>query len=619
MKKIILILVGFLIIISGCIGPLSDDSSPEKQAIENVSVENLSTTNQGDVSSDGLEIRINSLDNLSNIHIISESGAIVSFNRSGDTWEGNDGSNYYAVGENETGYYLINELSLSKPEPVSPPNNDDDNDDDQDDENNKNDRFIHTSEKSTWKIVNPRDPQNYNTIQGAIDDANDYFTILVYEGDYSGFTVNKAVNVVGLGDVTITGSGEQAIKIDSPYDYSSVEGLEIRGDYQKGIDITKQSQTKIKDIYIDGPNYGIDARNSKDRWVVEDIVVKNTITGIFADYSLGYPSIKDSRFNNNTVGISIRRANTKQNEITNIDVSKNERRGVRGAPDDSNDIGKVWYSQRRTNTYLYGISRSEKCENVSCSGNINEDSYLEDKIIEYQSKEDSQYRIATSNIESKIDELSAGDLVIVEGNITGPVKIEKDIKLVGMSTDSNMSTSGNLPYCIEIGDQANPTINRIRFNECGINAKGTTQDWRVTNSFFSEGRYGIFASDSSGNWVVEDSIFKNNKYGIWASRSDGDYLVYNNDIVGANIGLRVDDVSSLSSGMFRFNRFETETDIKSTGRSVNNIDVKMNWWGKDGLTYVESSTKDAAGACTESDCLDLKENPIVDTYRVYSR
>jgi len=83
--------------------------------------------------------------------------------------------------------------------------------------------------------VNESDPNNYTTIQGAVNAAGDYDTILVYPGTYTeNVDVNKKLNITSTEGASVT-YVKAAASNDHVFDIQSnnvnISGFNISGGY----------------------------------------------------------------------------------------------------------------------------------------------------------------------------------------------------------------------------------------------------------------------------------------------------------------------------------------------------------------------------------------------------
>jgi hypothetical protein len=608
-KARVLILVCLAILITGCIGGGGGNEPVEKKDIQNVTPQNLTQTSNGSVQVNDIEIQVTDMGGFEPVHIVSESGTIVSLNREGDTIQGKRGTSYYAIGENSTGYYIIDSVTIEKMSITDPPGTENDTKNNDTDENND---FLNYNSRSAWVVVNPENPSNYNSIQNAINDVNNFFTIIVREGDYNGFDVNKAIDIIAIEQANITKSEfstrTSGIYINSSNAYSSVNGFNIGQEFKSGIEIETKSLTKIKNTEISGNTFGIDARNTEDRWKLNNVIVKDTLTGLMASDSIGYPVIKNSRFTDNKYGITIRNSNVRQEDINNIDVSGNDQRGIRATSKEGIDVGR--YYSNRSERYTIGVSSVyQRCENNTCSGRISEDPEPEKDLEYYKNQNPPRYDLVTpqKSLQTSIDNYQKGDVLIVQGSHSGTYTINNDAQITGRSAESTLSNSQK-QACIEIKGDSEPIITSIKLQDCGVNAKGSTGSWALTNILLEgSSSYGVFVTSTQGNWILEDSLIRDKTHGVWVSRSSGNYVVGESYIINNEVGIRGDTIIPRSNPSVKYNKiYNNDNDVESRGN--NPIELMKNWWGGDGVQAPQTHTKQTSFKCNNKDCSEIKQN-----------
>lgn len=641
MKKIALTLILSLIVLTGCIGGGPGESN--KKSIESINLQNLSETQNGIISYNNIDVNIEDMGGFDKMHFISESditkvngtisgGNIITVSNKQNIKLQRE--TYNVVGENKTGYYLVEKINLEQ-ETENENNNgstEPDKEDEEDDSGGvieidpsktRDNILLEYTDDSTWLVVNPDNSNNYNSIEAAIESAHPYFNILVYPGSYTGFTVDKPVDIIGLKDgVNINTGVDTGINIDNEHDKVLIDGLRVTGNYNTGIDISRNSRVEIKNTVVEGSEIGIDAVNTFERWELNNVVVRNGDIGINANQAFGYPVIKNTRSTSNRVGISLYDSIINENNFDMIDVSGNVDYGIRGSSSKDQSLGTIWYNKSaRNNLYIKGIARvGEICEVPGCSNSIDNNPTNISRLREYEGEDPPRHLEMDfgGNMNGYIRRLTDGDILVVNGDQdVDTVRIDKDIKIVG--NDKPTLNGSNDPYCVEIADSAEPIIYNMEF-ECGIDAKDTSENWEVINSNLKDNTVGIFATSSTGNWKVFNSEIENMDYGIWASRSTGSYMVYDNDIKDSNIGLRVDSVQTKSDSIIVYNNFiNNKKDIRARG-NPNSIDVKVNWWGNDGLTFVTASTIQSSIKCNVKNCTEQRKNPFINKgKKLYNR
>lgn len=171
-------------------------------------------------------------------------------------------------------------------------------------------------------------PDDYSTIQAAINAANSWDTIYVREGVYhEQVVVNKTVSVVGEDKnlVQVDGSGlgySFAFWVDA--DSAKVKGFTIRctDTYGSGVMVNSHRWSRVEDnIITSDTRYGIWVANSNSTYVL-----KNTVYAFERGITLNmsyYSNVDDNTFSNSDFGIILDMGTTGGNDIRNNTIQGN--------------------------------------------------------------------------------------------------------------------------------------------------------------------------------------------------------------------------------------------------------------------------------------------------------
>lgn len=146
-------------------------------------------------------------------------------------------------------------------------------------------------------------PQDYSTIQEAINHANPGDTIFVYSGTYpENVVINKSVSLVGENrDSTIINGGGTGSVIDVVSSYVSIQGFTIMnsgsGPLDSGISIGLFRSNNISNNKIVNNNYGISLYFSTNNMVSGNDINSNSNYGIYL-YNSNNNLIYHNNFNN---------------------------------------------------------------------------------------------------------------------------------------------------------------------------------------------------------------------------------------------------------------------------------------------------------------------------------
>ena len=175
-------------------------------------------------------------------------------------------------------------------------------------------------------------PDNFATIQGAVDAANPGDNIIVRDGTYTeNIDVNKdhlTIRSENGADVTIVQAaiaGDHVFEVKS--DYLDISGFTIKkatGTWSAGIYLDSASYCEISNNKLWDNGYGIATRTY---WPAENNIITHNICenndrGIFISYSSGSNSIIQNECRQNNVGIFVAGGN---NTLTSNTVENNTR------------------------------------------------------------------------------------------------------------------------------------------------------------------------------------------------------------------------------------------------------------------------------------------------------
>jgi parallel beta-helix repeat protein len=358
----------------------------------------------------------------------------------------------------------------------------------------------------TTLYVGGTGPNNYTSIQAAINAANNGDTVFVYDDSspyYEGVDVDKSINLIGENrDTTvIDGLGIWEV-VHISADSVNITGFTIRNSGSSwpddaGIDIDSNYNT-ITGNNIKNNYYGISLYSSSNNIISENIISLNTHYGIQL-YSSSNNIITGNIISlNNLYGISL--SSSSNNIITGNIISHNNG----------------------------GISLpTSRCNNITGNSFYNDGLYL---YVDYV--DDSYQNTVFNNM------VNGKPLVYLEGESDRIIDDAGQVILVGCNniTVQNQELS-NTTVGIELLDTDNCLIsgNNISSNDDdGIYILDYSRNNNITGNNISNNRWGIRLRYSSNNNITDNNI-SNNVYGIFLGAN-------NNNITGnsfSNDGLFV--------------------------------------------------------------------------------
>jgi len=152
-------------------------------------------------------------------------------------------------------------------------------------------------------------PNNYSKIQDAIYDADDNYTIFVYNGFYNeNITINKRIDLIGENEeYTIINGNHSGNVVCVVSDNVTIKNFKIKNsnglNENSGIKI-KSNDNVIKNCKIYRTRIGIYILQSKNNKIINCILYANG-NGIFINLSTNN-SIKNSQFCHNSIGINLK-------------------------------------------------------------------------------------------------------------------------------------------------------------------------------------------------------------------------------------------------------------------------------------------------------------------------
>lgn len=190
----------------------------------------------------------------------------------------------------------------------------------------------------TRKIVVPND---YSTIQAAIDNASDGDEILVKNGTYhENLIIDKAISLTGEDNnsTVIQGNGNATILVR--HDSVDIKGFNIQGSlemlvYDYGVHLLSVKNCNIFDNRVENAYTGVWLFDSSFNNVFENKIAESWSEGIYLDASCNNVFAKNSIVGNNYWGIRIKNAHN--NTIYHNNFIDNR-------------ISHVWYSNSVVDT-----------------------------------------------------------------------------------------------------------------------------------------------------------------------------------------------------------------------------------------------------------------------------
>ena len=416
---------------------------------------------------------------------------------------------------------------------------------------------------ATITVGPPGSSANYNSIQDAINNANNGDTILVWNGTYNeNVIVDKMVSIIGNGSAwcKVIADDNTSDVLHVTADYVNISGLNISGANDSDIAGLRilSSHCNVSSCIMYGNYYGIEVSpisGNVDNNSLYDNMIYGNVIGIGASYSRDLNVSSNIIYDNTRYGIRFD-VDISNSTVFNNTVYDNGWDGILVGDDYNVVIGNTIYGNGWNGVRLSSASR-----NIIRSNIIHDNAYNGVEIYS-----DSLYNLVDNNtiynngkgILFSASPTLPGNNTLVNNTIYGN---SYGIFCEGM----NNTMEGNLIYNnsngIYIPSSANNTISNNTVYNCtyGIylysSNNNTVVNCNVYNNSYqgiylysshynnlyhnnvsnTTGYYGIYLYNSSNNTFIGNRIW-NNKWGVYLGRNTGgsfnntlrDNLVYNN-------------------------------------------------------------------------------------------
>lgn len=374
-------------------------------------------------------------------------------------------------------------------------------------------------------------PDDYSTIQAAVDAASPGDTIIVRDGTYiENVDVNKSLILQSENGAEAT-IVEASNSIDYVFHISAdevyISGFKL-GRGSAGIYLDNADYCEISNNVLASNNYGISTRTywSSSNNIIVDNIVENNDRGIFISYASSGNSIIGNISQNNNVGIFLAGGN---NAITDNTIQNNTRGILLSYSDGNNTLTNNIMSGNIYNFNVTGFDLGQYLHNIDPSNKV------DGKPI--------YYLVGQQNKQILSD---AGYVAIVDStNITVrglTLTNNGDGILLAYSTNSkveNVIATGNY-YGFRLHRSSNNTITNSRASNShhGVflyyaspGVPSSTNNI-VTSNNASNNEHGITIWDyASDNTIVSNNIYNNN-FGAYIGSFAGENHVYLNNFLG---------------------------------------------------------------------------------------
>ena len=344
-------------------------------------------------------------------------------------------------------------------------------------------------------------PDDYPTIQEAINHADEGDTIYVCSGTYyEHVIINKTISLIGENPInTIIDGGKTASVVYVRASNSNISGFTIRNsgtsDRDSGVYVDHSSGNNISDNIITNNKCGIFIYQSSKNTLTNNTINANKVYGIHL-WCSSNNTLTDNTASNNYDGIII--------ECSSNNILRN-----------NTAFGNIWnfgVGGVELFHFVHDIDTSNKVEGKSIQYLINK------KDIVIDSSWDVGYLclVNSTNITVK-------DLALTTSNWHG-VKFA----YIRNSRIENVTIS-KTSYAIDFSYSSNNIIiNNDILNRMGIRLHDSSDNTIINNSISSN--YAAVLFYSSSNNIIVSNYIKNNRYGISLYDSSDNKIYHNNFI-----------------------------------------------------------------------------------------
>ncbi|RLF50641.1 MAG: hypothetical protein DRN11_04290, partial [Thermoplasmata archaeon] len=399
-----------------------------------------------------------------------------------------------------------------------------------------------TKRTVTGPVYNIDKDTYYNTIQDAINDADNGNTIVVSNGIYNeNVIVNKSVTIMGENkSTTIIDGGGVADAVAIVANNVVIKNFTIRNGGEEGIYIEGVANINISNCIIAfNGDCGILLNQSTNVSIFGNIIHNNSFDGILLYYSSGNKIIGNTVYwngiGNNGEGILLMYSNS--NYIAKNEVYENGETGIILEPNSSNNnvSSNTAYNNADCGILISTGSNGNVIYNNTAYGNTF------DGILVESSQDNSIIgNVIYDNGEDGISLLSSATNCIVKGNTVYSNNAGISLHNVWNHSIIGNHIYGNNREGIVLWDNSyNITVsgNTIHDNQWGIEVGLNCHDNKLLDNEVYSNNYGIEVDNSSYITIQNNSVYANNDYGIELVNSTNNVVLENHIYSNTNNGI----------------------------------------------------------------------------------
>lgn len=388
--------------------------------------------------------------------------------------------------------------------------------------------LILTAEGTTF-YVGGLGPQNYTTVQEAVDNANPEDMVYIYEGTYfENIIINKSIYLTGENkDTTVIDGGSNGDVVHVTADSVTITGFTITNSGSDwgdtGIELHITQDCHINNNIVSKNYFGIFFHySSENNDVSNNEISSNYADGVYLTHSDGN-IIRNNNVFENDHGVQI--SNSSTNVIAYNIISNNDGDGINLKSSNNNRI--------ENNTVLYnddGIYLNSCGDNVIEKNTLlnNEEgiqiSYSANNVVNSNSVLDNDYGI---HLESSSDNTIINNEAIY--NKDG-INIEYSDNIILTNNYALDNTECGIKITHSDGNIM--AYNIISANrDDGIIVESSDESAIDNNNILENGDDGIELFSSAYSIITNNTVSANSEYGIYLWEFSNNNRIYHNNII----------------------------------------------------------------------------------------
>jgi hypothetical protein len=406
--------------------------------------------------------------------------------------------------------------------------------------------------------VNNSDPDTYNSIQAAVDNATDGDKIEIRSGTYrETMALDKNVTVTAVDGATLNGSTLGGVGSD-PVGYVDESNYTYpignRSDFTTGISIADTVYPTVSGLTITDYTIGVNASGTTATWTVRNTTITNTsAVGINALESEGNWLVQnssvsktgDGNSSTNNPGIDVRGSSgdwrLHNSTVENIDAE----RSSAGANTDGIEAFGSAGNWTIRNTTVRNIAQ------LGIDGSYTSGDWTVQ--------------------ESHVAVVQAAG--IGAGNPRGNATVrDTTIRNVSGQLGGIYIRNASQPWLID-----NVVIENA---PAGFVATESRTNWTVQDSHISETEYGVRGSQSAGAWIITNTTIINNSEGVVAENSTGAWTISESRILNnERNGVTIGNSTSGDGLILHENTITSNQNAGLLHNGTGQVNATRNWWG----------------------------------------